>query len=118
MKTISVPGCADKSRKFFDGMIAFAQSVGAKGLGYISWLNGEVKSPIAKFLSDDEIAALKELGNVENGGTMFFIADKLKGGSEHRWACAHRTRGAARLARKRRLPLLLDRRLPDVRARR
>jgi len=79
VKTISVPGCADKSRKFFDGMIEFAQSVGAKGLGYISWLDGEVKSPIAKFLSDDEIAALKELGNVEDGGTMFFIADQLKG---------------------------------------
>lgn len=78
VKTISVPGCADKSRKFFDGMIEFAQSVGAKGLGYISWLNGEVKSPIAKFLSDDEIAALKELGKVEDGGTLFFIADKLK----------------------------------------
>jgi aspartyl-tRNA synthetase len=79
VKTISVPGCADKSRKFFDGMIAFAQSVEAKGLGYISWINGEVKSPIAKFLSEDELATLKELGKVEDGGTMFFIADKLKG---------------------------------------
>ena len=79
VKTLSVPGCADKSRKFFDGMITFAQSVGAKGLGYISWLDGEVKSPIAKFLSEEELAALKELGKVEDGGTMFFIADKLKG---------------------------------------
>jgi aspartyl-tRNA synthetase len=78
VKTIAVKGCADKSRKFFDGMIEFAQSVGAKGLGYISWLNGEVKSPIAKFLSPEEIAALKELGGVEDGDTMFFIADKFK----------------------------------------
>ena len=78
VKTISVPGCADKSRKFFDGMIDFAKSVGAGGLGYISWLNGEVKSPIAKFLSEEELAALKVLGNVEDGGTMFFIADTLK----------------------------------------
>ncbi len=78
VKTIAVKGCADKSRKFFDGMIEFAQSVGAKGLGYISWLNGEVKSPIAKFLSEEEIAALKELGGVEDGDTMFFIADKFK----------------------------------------
>ncbi|MEA2068738.1 MAG: aspartate--tRNA ligase, partial [Verrucomicrobiota bacterium] len=78
VKTIAAKGCAEKSRKFFDGMIEFAQSVGAKGLGYISWLDGEVKSPIAKFLSDEEIAALKELGKVEDGGTMFFIADKLK----------------------------------------
>ncbi len=79
VKTIAVKGCADRSRKFFDGMVSFAQSVGAKGLGYISWIDGEVKSPIAKFLSDDEIAALKELGGVEDGDTMFFIADTLKG---------------------------------------
>ncbi len=78
VKTIAVKGCAGQPRKFFDDMIEFAQSVGAKGLGYISWLDGEVKSPIAKFLSDDEVAALKELGGVEDGDTLFFIADKLK----------------------------------------
>jgi aspartyl-tRNA synthetase len=78
VKTIAVKGCAGQPRKFFDDMITFAQSVGAKGLGYISWIDGEVKSPIAKFLSADELAALKELGGVSDGDTMFFIADTLK----------------------------------------
>ncbi|MFA5689190.1 MAG: aspartate--tRNA ligase [Kiritimatiellales bacterium] len=78
VKTIAVKGCAAQPRKFFDDMITFAQSVGSKGLGYISWLNGEVKSPIAKFLSEDELAQLKELGGVADGDTMFFIADELK----------------------------------------
>ncbi|QHI70605.1 aspartate--tRNA ligase [Tichowtungia aerotolerans] len=82
VKTIAVKGCADQPRKFFDDMIAYAQSVGAKGLGYISWIDGEVKSPIAKFLSEDELARLKGLGDIEDGDTMFFIADKLKGAWE------------------------------------
>jgi len=79
VKTIAVKGCAGQPRKFFDDMVAFAQSVGAKGLGYISWADGEAKGPIAKFLSADELAQLKTLGGVGDGDTMFFIADMLKG---------------------------------------
>jgi aspartyl-tRNA synthetase len=79
VKTIAVKGCAGQPRKFFDDMVAFAQSVGAKGLGYISWAEGEAKGPIAKFLSADELAQLKTLGGVADGDTMFFIADTLKG---------------------------------------
>jgi aspartyl-tRNA synthetase len=79
VKTIAVKGCAGQPRKFFDDMVAFAQSVGAKGLGYISWADGEAKGPIAKFLSTDELSQLKALGGVTDGNTMFFIADTLKG---------------------------------------
>ena len=79
VKTIAVKGCAGQPRKFFDDMVAFAQSVGAKGLGYISWADGEAKGPIAKFLSADELSQLKVLGGVSDGDTMFFIADTLKG---------------------------------------
>jgi len=78
VRAIAVKNIADKSRKFFDDMISFAQSVGSKGLAYITWTNGVPKSPIAKFLSDDELNKLKELGNIEDGDGMFFIADKLK----------------------------------------
>ena len=78
VKTIAVKGCAGQPRKFFDDMVAFAQSVGAKGLGYISWVDGEAKGPIAKFLSADELAQLKALGGAGDGDTMFFIADMLK----------------------------------------
>jgi len=76
VKTIAAKGCAGESRKFFDDMIKFAQSVGSKGLGYLRWIDGEVQSPIAKFLSDETLAALKELGGVGDGDVMFFIADK------------------------------------------
>ena len=74
--TIAAKGCAGESRKFFDQMVAFAQSVGSKGLGYLRWNDGELQSPIAKFLSEDTVNALKELGSVEEGDVMFFIADE------------------------------------------
>jgi len=82
VKTIAVKNCADKSRKFFDNLIKFAQSVGSKGLGYLRWNNGEIQSPIAKFLSDDILEQLKKLGNVEDGDVMFFVADQLKPATE------------------------------------
>ena len=73
--TIAAKGCAGESRKFFDQMVAFAQSVGSKGLGYLRWNDGELQSPIAKFLSEDTVNALRELGSVEED-VMFFIADE------------------------------------------
>jgi len=82
VKTIAAKGCAGKPRRFFDEMIKFAQSVGSKGLGYLRWNDGEVQSPIAKFLSEETLNQLKELGGAEDGDVMFFIADKLKPATE------------------------------------
>lgn len=82
VKTIAAKGCAEKPRRFFDDMIKFAQSVGSKGLGYLRFINGEIQSPIAKFLSDDEVNQLKELGKIEDGDVMFFVADELKMATE------------------------------------
>ena len=50
-------------RKFFDDMISFSQSIGAKGLAYIVWSSGTEKSPIVKFMSRTEIDNLKLAGN-------------------------------------------------------
>ncbi len=82
VKTIAAKGCAGRSRKFFDDMVKFAQSVGSKGLGYLRWIDGEIQSPIAKFLSDETLGQLKELGGVGDDDVMFFIADKLKPATE------------------------------------
>jgi aspartyl-tRNA synthetase len=82
VKTIAAKGAARQSRKFFDDMIKFAQSVGSKGLGYLRWLDGEIQSPIAKFLSEETIAGLKDLGGVEEGDVMFFIAGPEKSTNE------------------------------------
>jgi aspartyl-tRNA synthetase len=59
-------------------MAGHAQSLGAKGLGYISWVGGEAKGPIAKFMRPEELAQLRGVGSVADGDVMFFLADKLK----------------------------------------
>jgi aspartyl-tRNA synthetase len=78
VRAIPVKGIANQSRKFYDDMVAFGQSVGAKGLAYIVWSGGKEKSPIVKFLSRSELDALKEAGVIQDGDAMFFIADKEK----------------------------------------
>ncbi len=78
VRAIPVEGIADKPRKFFDGMIEFAQSVGSKGLGYILWTEGTVKSPIAKYISQDRIDAIARECRVEEGDAVFFVCSKEK----------------------------------------
>ena len=51
-----------------------AKSLGAKGLAFIKSENGEWKSPILKFLSDDEKNALRDRLQVEDGDVVFFAA--------------------------------------------
>ncbi len=76
VRSIAVKGIVDQPRKFFDDMIEFAQSVGSKGLGYIGWQGGSVRSPISKFLSEDQMNRLRDAGKIEDGDVMFFIADE------------------------------------------
>lgn len=76
VRAIKVKGISDKPRSFFDNMISYTQSVGGKGLAYIIWENGQEKSPIVKFMSRKELDILKELGKMEDGDVMFFLADK------------------------------------------
>ena len=51
-----------------------AKSQGAKGLAFIKCEAGEWKSPIVKFFSDEEKAALKQQLNIEDGDIVFFAA--------------------------------------------
>ena len=76
VKAICVKGGASLSRSQIDQFTAIARSEGAGGLAYISYENDEVKSPIAKFLSSDELQAIKQTMAAENGDTVFFGADK------------------------------------------
>ncbi|QSH40636.1 aspartate--tRNA ligase [Lentisphaerota bacterium ZTH] len=78
VRAIKAPKVADKSRKFFDDMIKFAQSAGAKGMAYIIWTEEGEKSPIAKFLSREALDQLKADGGIEPGDALFFLADKEK----------------------------------------
>ncbi len=76
VRAIKVSNISSRPRKFFDDMVKFAQSIGAKGLGYIIWdIDGSEKSPIVKFLTKDEITSLKGFADISNGDVIFFIAD-------------------------------------------
>jgi aspartyl-tRNA synthetase len=73
IRAIPAPGCADKPRSFFDNMIEFAKSHGAKGLAYIGFdADGAPKGPIAKFLSPEKLEELKTKAGLKNGDAVFF----------------------------------------------
>lgn len=79
VKAIKVPGVGGvQPRKFYDDMIAFAQECGAKGMAYIIWANGEVKSPIVKFMTGSEIPDLVKAADCKDGDVLFFLADDRK----------------------------------------
>ena len=73
IRAIPAPGCADKPRSFFDNMIEFAKSQGAKGLAYIGFdAEGAPKGPIAKFLTPEKLEELKQKAGLKNGDAVFF----------------------------------------------
>ncbi|MCB9820272.1 aspartate--tRNA ligase [Candidatus Nomurabacteria bacterium] len=76
VKAICVKNGASLSRKQIDSFTEIAKNEGAGGLAYITFENSEVKSPIAKFLSESEISELKEKTGAEDGDTVFFGADR------------------------------------------
>jgi len=77
IRAIPAPKCAAQPRSFFDKMIEFAQGNGAKGLAYIIFDEmGEGKGPIAKFLSSEKLAELKQTAGLQNGDAVFFSCGK------------------------------------------
>ncbi len=75
VKAICVKGGASLSRSQIDSFTEIAKQEGAGGLAYITYEDGEAKSPIAKFLSDEELAGVQEKLGAENGDAVFFGAD-------------------------------------------
>lgn len=75
VKAIRVQGGASLSRKQIDGFTDIAKSEGAGGLAYIKYENGESISPIAKFLTADELAAIQGQTGAEDGDAVFFGTD-------------------------------------------
>ena len=64
-----------ETRTWFDKREAFVKENGGKGLGYISWTKeGELKGPIAKFLSADQLEEMKSISGMEPGDALFFMA--------------------------------------------
>lgn len=76
VKAICVKGGADLSRSQIDAFTDKARKLGAGGLAYITYTAEGPKSPIAKFLSEDELKAIQEKTGAQTGDTVFFGADK------------------------------------------
>lgn len=78
VKGICVPDTAGYSRGQIDEITEYAKKLGAKGLVTMAVLEGEVKSPIAKFLKEDEINAIIERAGAKVGDMIMIVADRPK----------------------------------------
>src|ERR671918_502416 len=76
VKAINAKGFAGITIGQVDELTEIAKLFGAKGLAFIKIENGEWKSPIVKFFSEEEKAALQSKLNIEEGDCLFFAADK------------------------------------------
>ena len=76
MKGINAgPGKGGWSRREIDQLGEFAQQHGAKGLAWILYGQAEPRSPIAKFLSEEELKAVGEAMGASTGDLLLFVAD-------------------------------------------
>ena len=79
VRGINAKGQGEMPRKKIDKLVDFAKDYGAKGLAYIAIQNdGTMKSSFAKFMTEEEMAALVKAMDGENGDLLLFAADKNK----------------------------------------
>lgn len=77
VKAINVKGDAGIPRRELDGLVNFVAIYGAKGLAWMQIQpDGSVKSPIAKFFSEEYIANILKTAEAEPGDLLLFVADK------------------------------------------
>ena len=76
VKAIRVPGAATLTRSQIDNFTDQARKLGAGGLAYITYdAEGKEKSPITKFLTAEELTAVRERTGAQAGDAVFFGAD-------------------------------------------
>lgn len=76
---LAVPGGSEMSRRDFDNWVTWAQQRRAKGLAWgVVETDGTLRSPLSKFMRDDELAGLLEQTGAKVGDAVFFGA-----GEEH-----------------------------------
>lgn len=79
VRGINAKGQGAMPRKKIDKLVSFAKDFGAKGLAYIAIQeDGTVKSSFAKFMTEEEMKALIQAMEGENGDLLLFAADKNK----------------------------------------
>ncbi|HET9174708.1 MAG TPA: aspartate--tRNA ligase [Candidatus Saccharimonadales bacterium] len=78
VKAICVKNASSLSRSQIDQFTEIAKSEGAGGLAYLTFEDGEIKSPIVKFLKPEELDAIRHKTGAEDGDIVFFGADERR----------------------------------------
>lgn len=79
VRGIRIPGGASYSRKDIDDITKLAMSFGAKALANIIYLeDGTPKSPVMKFVTEEQAKMIQERAQAVAGDIIFFVADKPK----------------------------------------
>jgi len=77
VKGLRVPGCGAYSRRQVDELTGLVQREGAKGLAWLALgQEGQVRSSFAKFLTEDEVAAVIKRMEAQPGDLLLFVADR------------------------------------------
>lgn len=75
VKCICAKGCSGMPRREIDDLAKYVSTYRAKGLAWIVMAEEGIKSPIAKFFTEEEMNALIERVGAETGDIIFFVAD-------------------------------------------
>lgn len=79
VRGINAEGQGHMPRKKIDALVEFAKGYGAKGLAYVAIQDdGTYKSSFAKFMTDEQMAALVAAMDGKPGDLLLFAADKNK----------------------------------------
>lgn len=78
VKGIRVPGGAQLSRKRLDDLTDKAKRWGAKGLVWMRVQEESLDSPVAKFLTDDELAGIRRALEATPGDLLLLVADERR----------------------------------------
>jgi len=76
VRGINAKGCSEFGRKDIDRLEEYVKNYGAKGLAWIAIKENEIKSPIAKFFSEEQLNEIISSMNGEKGDLLLFVADK------------------------------------------
>ncbi len=76
VRGINAKGCAKYSRREIDALAAVAAIYGAKGMAWIVVTEDGLKSPIAKFFTQEQMEAICARMDAKVGDLLMFIADK------------------------------------------
>ncbi|MCR4405758.1 MAG: aspartate--tRNA ligase [Anaerolineae bacterium] len=76
VKALVAPGCAAYSRRQVDELTSLVQKQGAGGLVTVAVQEGELKSPVTRFLSGGELEAMVQRTGARVGDLICIVADQ------------------------------------------